>query len=345
MEIDFIFIFMFLALSFFSLVICSYLLKEVIFIFNPIFFILNRIQWILYNPLRLFQKSTNSSFSYVLFKFLLFTGVIPIYWIGIHILLTPLRFINAIYFNILLGWSTNLHDSLAEVINPKRGRFRSIKGAKYFFYWIVNLPIRLIKFVLQNVVIVLEPIIMTGFDTVWSTYTMYHGTSFEGIATDITQKGRWLVGNGNYIGTGIYFGMSKKVARYYSDSNTIILVRVTLMFTRNISTTNESFRSNIGLGYNGDEISRKLAKPWFSTEYWRKDRKWFEYCIIQPPHKKGTFITTWRARPIAIVKNNRLIRIWGGKSIYPSFSSIFLLLLTWGFILCLIYNLFKPSFI
>ena len=317
--------------------VLSYILKEVIYIFNPIFFLLNRIQWILYNPLRLLWKNPNSEFSNKSFNLLFYTGIIPIYWIIIHIVSTPLRLINAIYFNILLGWSINIYDSLAEVINPKLGKIRHRKGINYLIFWIIGFPIRLIKMLFKNIFVFIEPIIMTGVDVVFPTYTMYHGTEHGYVSADITQNGRWLVGNGNYVGTGIYFGMSKKVADHYSDyNNTTILVRVTLMFTRTIATAPYKIRSHIGLGYGGDEISRRLSKFWSSVEHWRVDGGWFEYCIIQPVSKKGSLVKTWRARPIALIQDNKPIRIWGGRSISPSFKGIIMIVFSWGLILFLL---------
>ena len=313
----------------------SFFLKEIVFIFKPIFFLLNRIQWILYNPLRIFWKNPNSNSPYKSFRFLFYTGIIPIYWIFIHFVTVPLRLINAIYFNILLSWSINIYDSLAEVINPKLGKMRHKTGLSYMGLWLIGFPVRLITMIIKNIFVFIEPIIMTGVDIIFPTYTMYHGTSFGDAHADITQKGRWLVGDGNYAGTGIYFGMSKKVAQHYSNSSTIILVRVTLTFSRNLATTDYSIRRNIG--YDGDAISQKLSSVWSSIEHWRDDMGWFEYCIIQPPKKKHSMVTTWRARPIALVQNDKLARIWGGKSIYPSFSSISVILFSW-FLLFIIFS-------
>ena len=334
---EFVGIFLIAVVGITGFLVLSFILKEAIYIFNPIFFLLNRIQWILYNPLRLFWRNPNSGFSNKSFNLLFYTGIIPIYWIFIHIVSTPLRLINAIYFNILLGWSINIYDSVAEVINPKLGKIRHRPGMNYLFFWIIGFPIRLITMLLKNIFVFIEPIIMTGVDVIFPTYTMYHGTEHGYISADITQNGRWKVGDGNYVGTGIYFGMSKKVADNYSDyNNTTILVRVTLMFTRTIATTPYGIRSHIGLGYGGDEISRRLPSFWSSVEHWRIDGGWFEYCIIQPVSKKGSLVKTWRARPIALVRENRLVRIWGGRSISPSFKGIFIILFSWGLILLLV---------
>jgi hypothetical protein len=334
---EFLALFLVVVVSITAFLFISYIARELIFAFRPIFFLLNRIQWLLYNPLRFFWRNPHSSFAHRSFNLLFYTGIIPIYWIMAHIVLTPLRLINAIYFNILLGWSVNIYDSLAEVINPKLGGIRHKTGLSYLLAWTFGFPVRLVKMILKNIVTFFEPIIMTGVDTIFPTYTMYHGTEHGYVSADITQNGRWLVGNGNYVGTGIYFGMSKRVADNYSDyNNTTILVRVTLMFNRPIATTAYDVRSRIGLGYGGDEISRRFPKFWSSVEHWRVDGEWFEYCILQPVSKKGSLLKTWRARPIALVQDNRLLRIWGGRAMTPSLMGLFVIVFSWSFIFFLL---------
>jgi hypothetical protein len=311
------------------LMILSFILKEVIYIFNPIFFFLNWVQWVLYNPLRVFFKNSNSELTYKFFNFIFYSGIVPIYWVFIHIVTVPLRFVNAVYFNILLSWTINVYDSLAELINPKLWNMYKKSGIDYIFFWIIGFPIRLTVMIFTNIFAFIEPIMMTGVDIIFPTYTMYHGTTYENAHTNIVRKGRWLVGDGNYVGTGIYFGMSKRVAKFYSDSNTMILVRVTLSFNRNMATNPYIIRRCIGVGIGGDNISKRLPIFWSSIEHWREDKDWFEYCIIQPAEKKLSVVTTWRARPIAIVKDNKLQRVWGGKSTSPSFSSISIILFSW----------------
>ena len=69
--------------------------------------------------------------------------------------------------------------------------------------------------------------------------TMYHGTSFDEAATKISQSGKWYVGSGNYVGTGIYFGIAESTAKHYAPSGKdrgIIMSRVTLIFCKTVST-------------------------------------------------------------------------------------------------------------
>ncbi|CAA6800087.1 MAG: Unknown protein, partial [uncultured Sulfurovum sp.] len=101
-------------------------------------------------------------------------------------------------------------------------------------------------------------------------------------------------------------------------------------------TTAYDVRKNIGLGYKGDEISRRFPKLWSSVEHWRVDEGWFEYCILQPVSKKGSLVKTWRARPIALVQGNKLVRIWGGRSISPSFMGLFVIVFSWSLIFFLL---------
>ncbi len=72
---------------------------------------------------------------------------------------------------------------------------------------------------------------------------MLHGTEFREADTKITQSGDWKIGEGNYAGTGVYFGLSSRTAKHYapdSSDNSMILARVTLTFCKTIATLNES---------------------------------------------------------------------------------------------------------
>jgi|TARA_B100000315_G_scaffold256825_1_gene303766 hypothetical protein len=67
------------------------------------FFFLNKIQWLLCNPLRWLFRTGEGKWTHGLFLALLWSFVIPIYWLTIHVLFTPVRFINAVYFNMLFS--------------------------------------------------------------------------------------------------------------------------------------------------------------------------------------------------------------------------------------------------
>lgn len=198
------------------ILVLTFLLSRVAWGIGVLFFGLNRLQWFLYNPLRFLFKNRYSGRPWALHNFLLFSGIGPTYWILVHLFTIPLRLLNALYFNAILAWSLMMHDSLAELIKPQLGRYRYLKGWKYAAQWLFGLPWRLGVFLAKNLVAVVEACLMIGFDTVWLTLTMYHGTEFEGQANDIAQKGRWYVGPGAYAGSGINFCMHRQVGVQYA---------------------------------------------------------------------------------------------------------------------------------
>jgi hypothetical protein len=158
---------------------------------------------------------------------------------------------------------------------------------------------------------------MTGVDVVFPTYTMYHGTSFKGIATNIAQEGRWYVGGGDYAGSGIYFGFFRKTAEHYAQGkdSALICARVTVFPCRNSATLPRRLRKKIG--NDGAGISSGLPFPFRSIEHWRDHSyaQWFEYCLVQPK-MAGKYVRTWRARPICVLKDDFPKRIWGGLSLW-----------------------------
>ena len=313
----------------------TFIFRKIVWVFNPIFLFMNYFQWIFYNPLRFIFKSTISESGRRVHLFLLTTLISPFYWIVIHITMTPLRVINSLYYDIILYWSVMLDDTINEVFNPKLGKYRSQNGFKYIFHWIYALPWRIIIFVTKCPLVIFDSVLMFGISSLLPTLTMYHGTEFDGVATNIAQSGKWLVGTGDHAGSGIYFAMDRKVAEYYSsrtaqsnDNRGLLLTRVTTTFTKNHATLKKAKRQLIG--NNGIELSKKVGLPWSTIEHWRSDQGgWWEYCLVQPG-KAGKFINSWRIRPIAVIQNNQTARIWGGLSHYSTdFQNVFMGAVSW----------------
>jgi hypothetical protein len=296
-----------------------YLLRHVIWHIRYPFLLLNWVQWISYNPIRDNWRNPKKITPHIGFNLLILSGLAPAWWIIMHVALTPIRIINAIYFDIILYWTVNLCDSIAEMFHPKTSEYRHSRGMEYLRRWFTGFPKRLFHIFSRNGSALLEGLLMVGVDTVFPTYTMYHGTRFKGVATNIAQEGRWLVGGGDYAGSGIYFGFYKKTAEHYAEDgdHAIIVARVTLFPCRNSATFPHRLRKKIG--NDGVGITKGLGFPWKSIEHWRDHdyAKWFEYCLIQPD-MAGEYIRTWRARPIAILKHNHPSRIWGGLSLWTS---------------------------
>lgn len=299
--------------------IAVYMLRNVIWLIRYPFLLLNWIQWILYNPIRDYWRHPKLGTANLSFNLLFLTLLSPVWWLAMHIILTPVRIVNAIYFNIILYWSVSFCDSIAELLQPKREKYRRLSLNKYWWKWITGFPGRLLNVISRNGLSLLEGILMTGVDTVLPTYTMYHGTSFKGIATNIATYGRWYVGGGDYAGSGIYFGFYKKTAAHYAtgDDHAIIVARVTLFPCRNSATLPYHLRKKIG--NDGTGITHGIGFPWKAIEHWRDHSyaQWFEYCLLQP-EKAGQYVRTWRARPICVLKKHLPSRIWGGLSLWTS---------------------------
>ncbi|PKN79347.1 MAG: hypothetical protein CVU48_05535 [Candidatus Cloacimonetes bacterium HGW-Cloacimonetes-1] len=292
------------------------LLRNLVWIIRYPFFMINWFLWAMYNPIRELWHTPRGAKIHLVFSLLLYSGIIPLWWLLIHIILTPLRFINALYFDLVLYWSVVFCDSIMELIHPKIRYHKS--GASYYLRdWFVYFPRRLWNIFQRNGAALLEGILMVGVDTVFPTLTMFHGTSFKGIATNIAQKGQWYVGSGDYAGSGIYFGFYRKTAEHYAkgEDHAMIVARVNVFPCRNSATLPGRLRRLIG--NDGCGISSGLGFPWKAIEHWRDHSyaQWFEYCLIQPD-KAGEYVRTWRARPICVLKYSFPKRIWGGLSLW-----------------------------
>ena len=314
------------GLFLFSLITIA-VLRRVLWAFSGLFFLLDELMWLLYNPLRGFMKNRDRVANRFFFYLLTFLLLKPIWQVTVWILTTPIRIITAIYFDVVVYLFVMLSDSLEELFNPKLGAMRFHKGFSYLWRWAAFLPKRLIWFVLKGSLAFVDAVLMFCISVAWPTFTMYHGTSKESVV-DITRKGRWLVGPGNYGGSGIYFGRSPQVAISYSkggrhQEGRVIIARVTLTMLRNCATLRESDRMNVARpGEGGRVLAQSIRFPYYSTEFWRSDYKWWEYCILQGG-KDGQHIRSWRIRPIGYaqiqsdnVLSGRLERLWGGKSHY-----------------------------
>lgn len=305
--------FLWVGLGIFSFILFVFAFRDVIWLLNYPFMLLNWMQWILYNPLRFLWKNTANGWSALIFGLLRYSFIAFFWWLIVHILLIPIRLLNALYFNVLLYWSVIFCDSIFEFWFPrlKYGQYRGFRG------WFIYLPLRLYNVFKRNGYALLGGILMTGVDTVFPTYTMYHGTSFKGIATNIAQAGRWYVGGGDYAGSGIYFGFLRKTAEHYAQGSdrALICARVTVFPCRNSATLPYKIRKKIG--NDGAGISSGLPFPYCSIEHWRDHSyaQWFEYCLVQPG-LAGKYVRTWRARPICVLKNGMPKRIWGGISLW-----------------------------
>ena len=290
--------------------------RPLVYFFSPLFFGLNIFLWYISNPLRNYWKDTKKGGSRGAWVVLSITGISLLWWCFVYVVSFPLRLVIAIYYDVILYLTVSISDNIDELLSPKMGKIRYKKGFSYLLYYLLTIPFRVIKFALSNIFYFLDSFLMLGVSLVFPTYTMYHGTSFDEAATKISQSGKWYVGSGNYVGTGIYFGIAESTAKHYAPSGKdmgIIISRVTLTFCKTVSTMKKDHRDMVG---NGEVLAQQTKGIFRSIEHWREDSNgWWEYCVLKPK-QMGEFIQSWRLRPVAITKSGAITRLYGGFSHY-----------------------------
>lgn len=267
------------------------------------------------------MKDPTKAVASIFFKLSAYTFLMPIYWITIHLMLTPLRIVTALYYDVILYISVMLGDLVAEVFRPKIEGMRKHRNKKaYFIRYMFGFPKRLVTFFIKSFLTLVDSLFMFSMAVVLPTTTMYHGTDFNHAISNIAQKGRWKVGDREYAGRGIYLALEKRTAKHYArdkQNEGIIVARTTLSFVRNVASLEKGIRGKVG--YDGGSMSQEISPFWSTVEHWRGNTwNWWEYCII---HRGGMneFVKTWRIRPIVFLdENDNLKRLWGGQANYST---------------------------
>jgi hypothetical protein len=284
----------------------------VLWILDPLFSLLNSLQYMVQRPYRHLLKRPSRALR------TLYLALLPARLVVAALLYAcaiPLRLLNAIYYDLCVLNLAMVRDALAELLLPRRGAARRLRGSAYTLHWITTFPRRL----LTNMELVLwgllDGVAMVFVDLVCPTLTMYHGTSFSS-AVNITQPGAWVVGSGNFAGTGIYFSMRRSVAEHYASGGVVICARVTLGPNFPLSCAPRFVRDAVGR--DGDRITDwGLQRHITSIEHWREHRGgWWEYCLLRDRHDPQERI--WRIRPLYVARIGSWVpeRIWGGKHIW-----------------------------
>ena len=274
---------------------------------------LNRLQWFLTLPVLYFLRDTDSPTPRRLYFGLLPLAVL--YTPVMYVLLLPLRLLTSLYFNLGLFWSVALRNELADLFRP--ADIDRTPLWRYLGRWISGFPRRLGRVLWKYPYLLLQGLFMTLFDLVWPTLTLFHGTGRDQ-ANVIAPSGEWRAGSGNYVGTGLYFGLVPRVANYYARHNReaiVIVVRVTLFPCRPVATLPDALRSHIGGGGGGDLISRGVALPWVSLVHWRRDHEWYEFVLVQ--RLRNVPVKPWRVRPICILGDAGPTHVPGGYAPWP----------------------------
>ena len=235
--------------------------------------------------------------------------------IPLYILLTPLRLINAVYFNILTHCLFELFNYSFEVISPTSDK----EGADNFIGWLLWLPIRFVN-IIHGSLTVIESAIWTAIDTIVPSLTLWHGTSPEA-AVSITQSpsrtsasnwktGIWNVGGGNFAGNGIYFAPARSTALHYAKG-AIIVCRVNLGKVLDLGMAPVWVFNQCGHPNAIGATNWGLNNGFTTGEWWRSDANWWEYCMYDWQNR---YNYSWRIRPLYILNLDKKIlqRIPGG---------------------------------
>jgi len=129
------------------------------------------------------------------------------------------------------------------------------------------------------------------------------------------KSGTWDVGEGNYAGDGIYFGISRKTLSNY-QKGVAIAARVTPGKTIDtVLMPDYVYRSAGAPNAPGtSQISNwGLNHGYVTGEWWRDGKDWWEICLYDRRHR---YNESWRIRPIyAIYAHNGIMqRIPGGPA-------------------------------
>lgn len=237
--------------------------------------------------------------------------------IPLYIVLTPLRFVNAFYYNVVVHCSFEMMNYVLEVISPSYDR----EGADDSISWALWLPWRVIKYVLwHGTLTVVESYIWTFVDTLVPALTLFHGTSEDASASITQSRGRvgnssmltgvWSVGGGNYAGNGIYFAPERSTALHYS-AGSLIVCRVTLGRVIDLGLAPKRIYDQCGRPNALGATKWGLDNDYVTGEWWRGDEGWWEYCMYDWQNR---YNYSWRIRPLYVLSLNdkMLQRIPGG---------------------------------
>ena len=296
------------------------------FIVSLVPYLLNRFQHFLASPWRYFIK--RNRFPDKTREFLRpFFGVLTI---PLYIVLTPLRLLNAIYYNIIVHCLAGLYDFLLEVLAPCSRE----EGSDSVGKWILMFPERFGKyFLIHGSVLIIESVVWTVIDIFIPAVTLYHGTdltagqSIVGCrkrnnylkATLDSRHGTFCASDDSWAGIGVYFASRRRVANDYakyrklSDNNPVTIVcRVSLGKTLNIDTAPWFVCNAIGrygkpstLNHYSDEHGYVTCE-WFNGSYW-------EYCLFD---WQSLYNSRWRIRPLYLYnhRTNLIQHIKGGMA-------------------------------
>ena len=222
----------------------------------------------------------------------------------LYVLLTPLRLVNAVYYNLFVHCLFEMMNYTLEVVDPTSPR----EGADDTPRWLLFLPWRVLKYPLWHGSLTLvESCVWTVVDTFVPALTLFHGTD-RAASESITQsRGRvgnhsryteiWNVGGGNYAGNGIYFAPARSTALHYA-AGSLIVCRVTLGRVLDLGLAPKRIYDECGHPDALNVTRWGLEHDYVTGEWWRADEKWWEYCMYDWQNR---YNYSWRIRPLYVL--------------------------------------------
>lgn len=235
------------------------------------------------------------------------------------LILTPLRLVNAFYYNIVVHCSFEMFNYVVEVIAPEGER----EGSDNSLLWLILLPWRFVKYVVwHGSLTFIESSIWTAIDTLVPALTAYHGTTCAAAEGICQGPGRvesknwlsavWNVGGGNYAGNGIYFAPVRSTAYHYA-SGSLIVCRVSFGRTLDLGLAPRRIYDLCGKPNALGVTDWGLRNGYVTGEWWRGDTRagWWEYCMYDWQNR---YNDSWRIRPLYVLNINDecIQRIPGG---------------------------------
>lgn len=286
-----------------------YILISGYFIISFPFYCLNQLQFFLSEPWRNAFKYDNTSEEN---KPALRT-VLEILKILLYIIITPLRLLNAVYYNIIIHGLVVVYDLFMAVMVPCNEK----EGKGSFWLWLLMFPWRVVRYlVIHGVLSIIECIIWTIIDIFIPAITLYHGSDLTAGQAIVGSRNRnkslsWKSGTftaskSSWGGIGVYFASSRQVALRYaydpnrlSDSNPVIIVcRVSPGRIINYALAPNQVYCAAGQYGNPATLNDYGQKHHFTTgEWWNGRGGYWEYCLFD---WKNLYNNRWRIRPLYV---------------------------------------------
>lgn len=248
----------------------------------------------------------------------------------LYILLTPLRLLNSIYFNLVVHVINIVYDFLLEVALPSSKK----EGANNLGLWLLLLPWRLFKYpVLHGIIAVIDGLFFTIVEIFVPTVTLYHGTDLtaaqgivgcrnrnEYLKWELSElSGSFRASSDSWGGIGVYFASKRRIADNYaryrklSDNNPITIVcRVSMGRILEFSLAPSFVCDEIGKNGQHSVINRYAEQHHYETGEWWNGSYW-EYCMFD---WQNLYNHRWRIRPLYLFNHRTMFiqHVKGGKS-------------------------------